>query len=121
VSPTFIRRLAAVFGFLAVGLGAIGAHMLKGLLLSNGFEPYWQKAVLYHLAHSVVLLALSARPRASVASVVAFSLGMLLFSGSLYLYSIWQIRWLMFLTPFGGVSLMVGWGCLLVSRADPER
>lgn len=101
-----------------MGLGAIGAHLLKGLLLTNGFEPFWQKAVLYHLAHSVVLLALSARPRASAVSVWGFVLGMLLFSGSLYLYSIWQIRWLMFLTPFGGVSLMVGWACLIFSRGD---
>jgi uncharacterized membrane protein YgdD (TMEM256/DUF423 family) len=118
VSPTFVRRLAAVFGFLAVGLGAFGAHALKGVT-AEAYEQFWRTATLYHLIHSVALLALSARPRVPLVPVWAWSAGMVMFCGSLYVYPLWHIPWLMFpVTPLGGIAFLIGWGCLIFSRGE---
>ncbi len=116
VTNSLSRRLAAVFGFLAVVLGAFGAHGLQAMLLQSGMTRFWEKAVLYHLVHSVVLLALSARARVPAGPVWLFVAGMLLFSGSLYIYAIWMPGWLMRLTPLGGLCFLAGWLWLVVAR-----
>ena len=54
-----LLRLAAVVAFLAVALGAFGAHGLKGVLQANGTTEIWNTAALYHLAHAVALVALA--------------------------------------------------------------
>jgi uncharacterized membrane protein YgdD (TMEM256/DUF423 family) len=61
-------RIAAAMGFLAVALGAFGAHGLKGLLAQNGMADVWEKAVFYHFIHAVMLFVLAGRkPFPSVA------------------------------------------------------
>ncbi len=52
-------RIAAALCFLAVALGAFGAHGLKATLQANAMLEVWNKAVLYHLAHAIALLALA--------------------------------------------------------------
>ena len=52
-------RIAAGLCFLAVALGAFGAHSLKGVLEGNGTLEAWKTAVLYHLAHGIALMALA--------------------------------------------------------------
>lgn len=113
--------MAAVSGFLAVALGAFGAHGLKSRLAAlPDFADrlgWWQTAAQYHLAHALALglVALFADRNPSSALAVsgwAFALGTLLFSGSLYLMTLTGVRVLGAITPFGGVSFLIGWAAL---------
>jgi uncharacterized membrane protein YgdD (TMEM256/DUF423 family) len=123
MTPLLARRIAALAGFLAVLLGAIGAHALREkLAVANPIPhgtPYlvmWERAVLFHLAHAVVLLLLSLEANVRRLPYFAFLLGIVLFSGSLYLYAPTRIGWVVAFTPFGGVSFMVGWLCLALCK-----
>ena len=104
-------RVAAGVAGLGVALGAFGAHALKPVWLvrPEGLEV-WKTAVLYHLVHAVVLLVLGMRrgkcPRLAWVLVL---LGVVGFSGSLYLLSTLGWRWLGPVTPLGGVLLLAGW------------
>ena len=73
-------RVAAALCFLAVALGAFGAHALKGTLEANGTRDIWNTAVLYHLAHAIALVVLALQPTSIrlasyllIAGVVVFS------------------------------------------------
>jgi uncharacterized membrane protein YgdD (TMEM256/DUF423 family) len=114
MSPTLCLRLAAVSGLLAVALGAFGAHSLKPLLLQHQTLEVWEKAVLYHFVHTLALLFLAARPSVPKGPVISFVLGLCLFSGSLYLLAVTNVRWLGAITPLGGVSFLVGWAWLFL-------
>jgi len=114
--------IASVFGILAVILGAFGAHALKSLLDPAGLEV-WKTAVSYQFYHTLALLFLSLLPESKgrAANIAAwfFSLGILLFSGSLYLIStkeilnISQLSVLGPLTPVGGLFFILGWISLI--------
>ena len=108
--------IAAVSGALAVVCGAFGAHGLKARLEPAQLEA-WTTATQYHLLHSVVLLALALFAAQSGKSIQLpaglFSVGMLLFSGSIYLLVLTQMRWLGPVTPIGGLLLIAGWLSLL--------
>ncbi|MBI2897467.1 MAG: DUF423 domain-containing protein [Deltaproteobacteria bacterium] len=114
---------AAVSGFLAVALGAFGAHGLERHLagapdLARRME-WWRTAAAYHLAHSLaVAIAALVAGRAGTAGVVgalAFLAGIVLFSGSLYAMTLTGARGLGAVTPVGGVAFLVGWAALLVA------
>ncbi|HYR58858.1 MAG TPA: DUF423 domain-containing protein [Chthoniobacteraceae bacterium] len=109
MSSTFTTRIAAVSGFLAVALGAFGAHALKGTLELHGTIAIWQTAALYHLVHSVVLLVLAQRDAPPRAAFFLFAAGIVIFSGSLYALALTNVKWLGAITPFGGLSLLGGW------------
>jgi uncharacterized membrane protein YgdD (TMEM256/DUF423 family) len=105
--------LGALFGLLAVGLGAFGAHGLEGVLAPEEMATY-ETAVRYQMYHALALLLLSAASGKLPPSVVrgagwAFTAGVLVFSGSLYLLLFLGLPWLGAVTPVGGVSFMVGW------------
>ena len=109
-------RIAALMGLLAVALGAFGAHALKKVLADNpNGTALWEKAVFYHSIHAVMLFILAMRKPLRCVSWFGFLIGIILFSGSLYLYAVTNVKWLVALTPFGGVSFMVGWICLIIS------
>jgi uncharacterized membrane protein YgdD (TMEM256/DUF423 family) len=112
MSSTLAVRVAAVLGFLAVSLGAFGAHGLAGLLESHGTARQWETAVLYHFIHAIALLALALREPVHRGPFICFLAGMIIFSGSLYLLALTNLRWLGAVTPFGGVSFLIGWGWL---------
>jgi uncharacterized membrane protein YgdD (TMEM256/DUF423 family) len=99
-------RLAAFLGFLGVLLGAFGAHGLKNLLETHATTAIWQTAVLYHLVHSVAALWASEK-RPTVVWIWAAGIG--IFSGSLYLLAVTNLRWLGAITPFGGTLFLIGW------------
>ncbi|TYO98447.1 uncharacterized membrane protein YgdD (TMEM256/DUF423 family) [Geothermobacter ehrlichii] len=111
--------LGALGGFLGVVLGAFGAHGLEGAL-SEKMLATWNKAVHYQQLHALALLAtgLLARQQSAVGEKgwqragCAFLLGILLFSGSLYLLVLTEARWLGMVTPFGGLAFLAGWGLL---------
>jgi uncharacterized membrane protein YgdD (TMEM256/DUF423 family) len=107
-------RIAAAAGFLAVALGAFGAHALRKLLVDNGTTEIWKTAVFYHLIHAVMLYLLAPRKPFPKLAWWGFLVGIVIFSGSLYLLAVTNVKWLGVVTPFGGVSLLVGWGCLFV-------
>ncbi len=102
-------RIAAVLGFLGVGLGAFGAHGLKNVLAENGTLAIWEKAVFYHFIHTVVLLLLASRVPLQRGPWLCFFTGIIIFSGSLYLLALTNVKLLGAITPLGGVSFMVGW------------
>ena len=114
--------VASVFGILAVILGAFGAHALKSLLEPSGLEV-WKTAVSYHFYHTLALLFVSILPASNskAANMAAwfFSLGILFFSGSLYLISIKEILNISQLsvlgpiTPIGGLFFILGWFSLI--------
>jgi uncharacterized membrane protein YgdD (TMEM256/DUF423 family) len=111
-------RLAALLGLLAVVLGAFGAHGLKNVLGQNGTAAIWDKAVFYHFIHAVMLFILAERKNIPRLAWWCFFTGIIIFSGSLYLLAVTNVRWLGAITPAGGVSFIVGWACLALSRAQ---
>ncbi len=115
-------RVGAVLGFLAVAFGAFGAHGLKARLDGLGTAANFQTAVQYHMYHALALLALGPiamfRPGTPV-SVAGWSflVGVMVFSGSLYLLSVTGLKWLGAVTPIGGVAMLVGWVALAVAAS----
>lgn len=116
--------LSGIYGFLAVALGAFGAHGLQSFFerVEDGATRagWWETATQYHLAHAVALgVAAWAASRApGTVSTVAgwsFALGVLLFSGSLYVMTLTGARWLGMVTPFGGLAMMIGWAALAIA------
>jgi uncharacterized membrane protein YgdD (TMEM256/DUF423 family) len=114
----YFLPFAAASGFLAVALGAFGAHALRDHLDAYSMDVF-QTAVLYHFVHTLALLAVGllcrvSRPHRSLrAAGTAFTVGLAIFCGSLYLLSITGIRWLGAITPIGGVAFICGWLLLL--------
>jgi uncharacterized membrane protein YgdD (TMEM256/DUF423 family) len=106
---SFWLRVSAILGGLAVGLGAFGAHGLKEVLQRNHAVDIWEKAVFYHFIHAVMLFVLSGRTPLQQGSCSSFLVGIILFCGSLYGYALLQSHWLVYVTPFGGVSFLIGW------------
>ena len=107
---TFSLRSAAVNGFLAVLLGAFGAHALKNqLALNEGTFSWWHTAESYQMTHALVLLFLSQHPKFRSWISYAFTLGILLFSGSLYALALTQIKIFGAVTPLGGLCFLIGW------------
>lgn len=109
-------RIAATLGALVVGLGAFGAHGLKETLETNGTEAIWQTGVFYHAVHAVALLALAAAGRAGTLIVGLWLGGVIIFSGSLYVMAITDLRWLGAITPVGGVAFIAGWIALIFTK-----
>ena len=114
-----ILQLAGISGVLAVGLGAFGAHSLEALLVQNGRLDTFQTAVNYHFYHTLALFGIgvlaSVKPDWKGISFAAWSmvLGILIFSGSLYILSLTGITWLGAITPLGGLAFILGWSSLV--------
>ncbi|HET6344032.1 MAG TPA: DUF423 domain-containing protein [Myxococcota bacterium] len=112
-----LTMLAGVSGFLAVGVGAFGAHALKDKLTPDLMAIY-QTGVQYHLVHAVALfgaglLASKApEPGPAVWAGWAFVVGTVLFSGSLYALALTGVRSLGAVTPLGGLAFLAGWLCV---------
>ena len=120
MNPATATRIAAAAGLVAVALGAFGTHGLKGLLAQNGTAAIWEKAVLYHFIHAVMLFILAERKIFPAVAWWSFLAGIVMFSGSLYLLAVTNMHWLGKLTPVGGVSLILGWGVLLLC-SKPQK
>ena len=117
--------LGAVFGFVAVALGAFGAHALKAQLSVEALEWY-RTGVQYQFWHALGMLALvracGAAPvtpgrRAAIIACACFAAGIVLFSGSLYAMALSDPRgrWLGAVTPVGGLCFLAGWICAAVA------
>jgi uncharacterized membrane protein YgdD (TMEM256/DUF423 family) len=118
-----LLALAAANGFLAVLLGAFGAHALRGRLtgLADGARrlEWWQTATTYHLAHALALglAAFVVQKSATPATAAGWSFlaGIVLFSGSLYVMTLTGVRALGAVTPLGGLAFLAGWVLLFVA------
>lgn len=113
-SRNFFCKVAGIIGLSGIALGAFGAHALKDSL-SSAMMAVYQTGVLYHMIHSVALLAMVLGNDSIWASpwakrvCMAWVVGIILFSGSLYLLAITDIKGLGAITPFGGLAFMAGW------------
>lgn len=108
--------LAAFFGFTGVALGAFAAHGLKSRL-SAEYLAIFHTGVTYQLVHALALLAVALLAtqipgRLMTWAGASFAIGILLFSGSLYLLTLTGVSKLGIVTPFGGLAFLVGWLCL---------
>jgi uncharacterized membrane protein YgdD (TMEM256/DUF423 family) len=111
--------VSGISGFLAVALGAFGAHglsrRLSGSLDAAKRLAWWETAAQYHLLHALALglvaVVVVHAPHARYAGV-AFTLGSLIFCGSLYAMALGAPRWLGAVTPVGGLALLAGWAVL---------
>ncbi len=116
-------RIAAVFGFLGVTLGAFGAHALRARLAPEQLAA-WETAVHYQLLHAVALLALglygAATARPLGVTPWLFAVGIACFSGSIYGLVLGGPRLLGPVTPLGGLALIAGWISLLWLVRTPE-
>ncbi|NCF17416.1 MAG: DUF423 domain-containing protein [Haliea sp.] len=109
--------LASLSGMAAVILGAFGAHALRDRL-DDYARGVFETAVQYHFYHSLALLAVGllavSQPQTTMlkSSGWLFFIGILIFSGSLYILSVTGLRWLGAITPLGGLAFIAGWACL---------
>ena len=110
--------LGAMSGCMVVILGAFGAHGLNDVL-DDHEKSIYNKAVLYHMFHTMGILVVGIinkiQPDIQLSSVgLAFLFGIILFSGSLYIFAITGIKSLGMITPIGGIFFIVGWLLLCV-------
>jgi uncharacterized membrane protein YgdD (TMEM256/DUF423 family) len=118
--------LAAALGMLAVGLGAFGAHSLEEMLIATKRVDVYKTAVAYHFYHVFALLTTGILMMSNTDKKLryaswCFFIGVILFSGSLYLICMLDIRSIGILTPIGGVFFIVGWLMLLLSFLRREQ
>jgi len=120
--------IAAIFCGLSVAIGAFGAHAMKEILDDSGMQT-WNTSVKYMMFHSTALLITSfaihfnSKEKLFRYASIAFVVGIVLFSGSLFLLAITGIRPLGAVTPVGGIFQIVGWICLAIAgfkKQQPE-
>jgi uncharacterized membrane protein YgdD (TMEM256/DUF423 family) len=124
MGPRFWFAAGAVLAGLAVAAGAFGAHGLRDRL-SPGDLATFETATRYQMYHALGLLAVAwAHHRGAAAAPVAgwsFLLGIVLFSGSLYLLTLCGLRGMGAVTPLGGVAFLAGWAALAWSAGTAFR
>jgi len=108
--------LGSGFCGLSVVIGAFVAHALKGKLSDYGVLIF-DKALFYHVFHALAILFISIleyniSELSLNGCILLFSFGIILFSGSLYILAITEMKWLGMITPIGGIMFILGW-CLL--------
>jgi len=115
-----LLTLAGLAGFTAVAMGAFGAHAFRDTLTPAALANY-QTGALYHLVHAVALFgaALLARDEATARLAAwagyAFGIGIVFFSGSLYVLAITGQKWLGAVTPIGGALFLAGWALIAIA------
>lgn len=128
MAPTSDRlalRLGALFGFFGVILGALAAHgPVHDFLDNRKHLDLWHTALSYQWFHALALLAIGQGRSARRGTVVCWLVGVVLFSGSLYVLALDSTqKWAGPLTPLGGLILIAGWGWLwlnLIKKQSPS-
>ncbi len=127
---------AGIFGATGVALGAFGAHALRAALTELGTRDRWETAVFYQLTHTLALLGAAAWLHAAAGGTVVssgarrvlwaarwWSIGIVLFSGGLYVMAVTANAPLWFkiaVPPIGGTSFIIGWLCVLAAACASE-
>ena len=113
--------ISGILGFLAVSFGAFGAHALKDKISAERLSIF-QTGVLYHLIHTVVVLVITiAGDNRFVKAAIFLIAGIVLFSFSLYIYSITQIKLFAMITPVGGISFLAGWLMIIIEALKTRK
>lgn len=117
LKPNNFLFIASVLGAVAVALGALGAHALEKVFTADQLDS-WATAVRYQMWHALLLVLLSFSPvfYSSLGQRIGqiFILGILFFSGSIYLLLLLEWKFLGPVTPVGGLLLIAGWVLLAV-------
>lgn len=114
-----ILSCAAFSAMLSVVLGAFAAHGLKSRLTESLLSTF-QTGVQYQMYHSLALILLVILYRQIPQSLLLYSAGFMLagivlFSGSLYMLALTQVKWFGPITPLGGVCFIIGWALLVAA------
>lgn len=109
--------IGAVSAFLAVALGAFGAHMVKDIV-GQELMPIWETATRYHFYHALAIMVVAATAsnigeRLAQRVISWFAIGTVLFSGSLYALTLSGAKFLGPITPVGGLCFLIGWGLII--------
>lgn len=118
-------KIGAVAAFLSVAIGAFGAHGLEGRISADDLEVY-RTGVLYQMFHSLGILLIAALSdklhsrRLTQWACRLLLIGIVLFSGSLYVLAISGVKVLGAITPLGGVAFLAGWICLALATRKPN-
>ncbi len=119
----FLRCIAIAAGllFLAVALGAFGAHALTKIFAAKQLAN-WHTAINYMVIHAFALIVVAVimqflpkQAKRLQRAGQAFLLGIFLFSGSLYIWALTLYTPLVYLTPIGGLLFLIGWGLLFLA------
>ena len=123
----WVLSAGAGFALLAVVLGAFAAHGLKAVLDGQQLALF-ETASRYQMYHALALLVVGVmltNPQFSRSllklAAIAFILGIILFSGSLYLLALVGASWLGAITPLGGIAFLAGWLMTMVAALKPVR
>lgn len=113
-------QFSAISGSLAVALGAFGAHALKNKLVASNTLDTYQTAVQYQFYHTLALLGIGLLALKYPSNWINYSgygmmIGIIIFSGSLYVLCFSGIKWLGAITPIGGLAFIAGWIFLFLS------
>jgi len=112
--------LGSISGGLAVAFGAFGAHTLEDRLTEEALSTF-ETGARYQMYHALALLAVAFAitrwPDSNLPTYAGwlFVAGTVLFSGSLYLLSLTDVRWLGAIAPLGGAAFIAGWACLALA------
>ena len=117
--PATIIAIAAILGLISVIAGAAGTHALRDSLDADALRTF-ETAARFQMYHALALLAtgilsMQWQTRALTVSAALFTLGILLFSGSLYILALTGIGIFGAIAPIGGISLMAGWASLALA------
>src|SRR5271155_4598593 len=129
MAPTTDRlalRLGALFALFAIILGALSAHkgdrFLYDYLQRQDRLDVWHTALTYQWLHALALLAVGQGRSARRGTVICWLIGVVLFSGSLYILALdSNQKWAGPLTPLGGLILIAGWGWLWFNLIRKQR
>lgn len=118
----------AVHGFLAVAFGAFGAHLLEDILGTYG-QGIWDTAVQYQMFHAAALLVIGILASAKMfgpskqlkTAMICMNLGVVFFSGSLFVLALSGIKVLGAITPIGGVLFLTGWVCIILATLKATK
>jgi uncharacterized membrane protein YgdD (TMEM256/DUF423 family) len=118
-------KIGIIFSLLGVVIGAFGAHGLKDILIKHSTMDTFQTAVGYQMFHSIAILfsgiLIHINLMESKLSLILFMCGIIIFSGSLYILSITNIKWLGAITPIGGLFFIAGWIFLFLSLSTNKN
>lgn len=111
-------KLGIILSLISVLIGAFGAHGLKDILIKYNTLETFKTAVHYQMFHSLAILLSGILAQMNLLEsrlpVILFLLGIIIFSGSLYILSISGIKWLGAITPIGGLLFISGWILLFI-------
>ncbi|QCS50513.1 DUF423 domain-containing protein [Picosynechococcus sp. PCC 11901] len=123
----FFLVIAPILAGLAVAAGAFASHGLKGTLDANALD-IWETAAKYQMYQAIALLLVGlfsvqgSFPKSWLNGAgIAFIVGIVLFSGSLYALSLSGVKILGAITPLGGAAFLIGWICLAIASWQLSR